>query len=663
MEPPANEFPFIGRSPPLSQIRSFSEQQEFAILPIGSNGISDGDNNDNDDDLELTFGLDAQQRAIAMSLAKSRQALRSEEYRQLFHLPPEEILIQEFNCALQKRILLQGHLYLFEHYVCFYSNILGYEKKKVIILKDVASVRKAKSAGLFPNAIEIVAWGKKSFFASFLSRDEAYNLIVERWSRHSMTAIADSDSQSNLSLLTRHRLQQAQVQNDACFSESSCGSRDAVEVTAKISGEIEHDAEDGGEVGNIEIVDALQCDQDMQVTEGFSVRESVLWEVEDEDAPKVPEHFKTVLECEVPIDVKQFFQLFFSNDSIKFYESFHKKCGDEDFQCTNWAKDQHFGHVRDVLFRHPIKVYLGSKASNCQEVQRYRIYRNSHLLVETSQQMNDIPYGDYFRVEGRWDVVPLTGRGTPHCVVRVFVDVSFSKKTVWKGKIELGTYDECKEVYAAWLSEAFGLLQERGFIENTSTKVEKINIPSSTGKQSASGFQKMKPRRNFETERGQTRVSDSPSTPVAIKESRLREIKQPLEAVPSVPVHISQHLLQQFSECGFASCSQKNLLIAFCIMLVLVLIQTSAITLLTRSPKEQYLPAASFSRYRECHEAFARHYGNQDVTLLKQSAHLLGEEISVVEAWLQNMQQSLNLLKANLELAEKVWQNAISSTG
>lgn len=23
----------------------------------------------------------------------------------------------------------QGHMYLFEHYVCFYSNILGYEKK------------------------------------------------------------------------------------------------------------------------------------------------------------------------------------------------------------------------------------------------------------------------------------------------------------------------------------------------------------------------------------------------------------------------------------------------------------------------------------------------------------------------------------------------------
>ena len=32
----------------------------------------------------------------------------------------------------------------------------------------------------------------------------------------------------------------------------------------------------------------------------------------------------------------------------------------EDFRCTNWAKGQHFGgHVRDVSFRHPVKVYFG----------------------------------------------------------------------------------------------------------------------------------------------------------------------------------------------------------------------------------------------------------------------------------------------------------------
>ncbi|CAL5331281.1 unnamed protein product [Camellia sinensis] len=35
---------------------------------------------------------------------------RSEEYRRLFRLPPEEVLIQDFNCALQENFLLQGHI-------------------------------------------------------------------------------------------------------------------------------------------------------------------------------------------------------------------------------------------------------------------------------------------------------------------------------------------------------------------------------------------------------------------------------------------------------------------------------------------------------------------------------------------------------------------------
>jgi hypothetical protein len=44
------------------------------------------------------------------SEAQSQRSQKSEEYRQLFHLPPEEMLIEDFNCALQKNILLQVSL-------------------------------------------------------------------------------------------------------------------------------------------------------------------------------------------------------------------------------------------------------------------------------------------------------------------------------------------------------------------------------------------------------------------------------------------------------------------------------------------------------------------------------------------------------------------------
>ncbi|XP_040938728.1 protein VASCULAR ASSOCIATED DEATH 1, chloroplastic-like [Gossypium hirsutum] len=70
-----------------------------------------------------------------------------------------------------------------------------------------------------------------------------------------------------------------------------------------------------------------------------------------------------------------------------------------EFKCSSWCPHDKFGHVRDVSFQHPIKIYFGAKFDSCQEAQKFGIYRNSHLVIETSQGISDVPYGDYFRVE------------------------------------------------------------------------------------------------------------------------------------------------------------------------------------------------------------------------------------------------------------------------
>eukprot|EP00897_Mesotaenium_endlicherianum_P005128 jgi/Mesen1/4643/ME000241S03682 len=92
----------------------------------------------------------------------------------------------------------QGHLYLFERHVCFYSAIWG--EKKVIPLKGVTAVRKANHAKFFPNAVEVVAAdGQKHFFASFLSRDEAFRIITTLWcseSPHARHFLGNSGSAS-----------------------------------------------------------------------------------------------------------------------------------------------------------------------------------------------------------------------------------------------------------------------------------------------------------------------------------------------------------------------------------------------------------------------------------------------------------------------------------
>jgi hypothetical protein len=107
---------------------------------------------------------------------------RNDQLRRLFCLPATEALVEDFSCALKKKMLLQGRMYVFEEHICFYTNLFGYVKLKSIPLSEVVDVKKRKNVG-FANSIE-VTWGpngKREFFTSFLHRGEAYRLIMAQW--------------------------------------------------------------------------------------------------------------------------------------------------------------------------------------------------------------------------------------------------------------------------------------------------------------------------------------------------------------------------------------------------------------------------------------------------------------------------------------------------
>ncbi|XP_062841337.1 protein Aster-A isoform X2 [Trichomycterus rosablanca] len=107
---------------------------------------------------------------------------RNEEFRRIFKkLPDSERLIVDYSCALQKDILLQGRLYLSENWICFYSNIFRWETTITILIKEVTSLTKEKTAKLIPNAIQINTEQDKHFFTSFGARDRSYTMIFKLW--------------------------------------------------------------------------------------------------------------------------------------------------------------------------------------------------------------------------------------------------------------------------------------------------------------------------------------------------------------------------------------------------------------------------------------------------------------------------------------------------
>ncbi|XP_068635530.1 protein VASCULAR ASSOCIATED DEATH 1, chloroplastic isoform X2 [Aristolochia californica] len=560
---------------------------------------------------------------------------RSEEYRQLFHLPPDETLVQDFNCAFQESILIQGHMYLFVRHICFYANIFGFETKKIIPLHEVICVRKAKTAGIFPNAIEIVSETKKHFFASFLSRDEAYRLIIDGWSQQCPSAKGflelqepktESSSPDNVLVLFEkfknfarpaNELDTVERSKDAdtleeCNSLSNC--EDVTGVTSQLS-EVK-------ENGESDKADSLPCGVPLN------------WKPVETDAPNIPEYYTLVAEAKFPIESEEFFHHFFSDSD--FVEAFHSKCGDKDFRCTEWYEHEQFGYARDVSFLHPIKIYLGARYGQCQEVQKFRVYRDSHLVIETSQQVNGVPYGDYFSVEGLWDVKQIKDDINCCCLFRVYVNVAFSRKTMWKGKIEQSTMEECREAYAVWINNAHELLKQRnlpallkGVTTDTIATMPNEDIGSNSSGKLA----------------GPTEGSQESQIPVVISNVVSKD------GYNSVKGNVSlASLLREFwtSFClSFKSQRSFTLVLLVILVLIFLLMQLSIVVLLTRSPKIHLIPQENFISGLSSDRTEALRW-------LEKRVHHLKEEMLMVEARLEKMRVEYTSLKLHLQGFEKL---------
>lgn len=62
--------------------------------------------------------------------------------------------------------------------------------------------------------------------------------------------------------------------------------------------------------------------------------------------------------------------------------------------------------------------------------------------------MPDIPYGDCFTVEARWDIYPKPAvDGIPRVKIQAHVMVSFTKTTIWRKAIESGVIASCKTAH------------------------------------------------------------------------------------------------------------------------------------------------------------------------------------------------------------------------
>ncbi|WOO84709.1 uncharacterized protein LOC62_06G008226 [Vanrija pseudolonga] len=107
---------------------------------------------------------------------------RNAEFHALFPTVDEgDYLIEDYGCALAKDILVHGRLYVSENHICFHSNLFGWVTDVVVPFADVKTIEKKMTALVIPNAIGVVTSKEKYTFASLISRDSTFDVLMNIW--------------------------------------------------------------------------------------------------------------------------------------------------------------------------------------------------------------------------------------------------------------------------------------------------------------------------------------------------------------------------------------------------------------------------------------------------------------------------------------------------
>ncbi|RPD82737.1 hypothetical protein L226DRAFT_541858 [Lentinus tigrinus ALCF2SS1-7] len=137
---------------------------------------SDLDGSDESDDLDL----DPEDIPVTGFAVASNK--RNQDFHELFPSVPEgDYLIEDYGCALQREILIQGRLYISENHVCFHANIFGWITDLSIPMYEVITLEKRMTAFVIPNAIQLSTRTAKYTFTSFLSRDTTFDVLFNVW--------------------------------------------------------------------------------------------------------------------------------------------------------------------------------------------------------------------------------------------------------------------------------------------------------------------------------------------------------------------------------------------------------------------------------------------------------------------------------------------------
>lgn len=351
-----------------------------------------------DDDSDLAEDLSV----LGYAVASNR---RNADFHALFPSVDEgDYLIDDYGCALSKDILVQGRLYVSENYLCFHANIFGWTTDVVIPFVEIKSIEKKMTALVIPNAIGVSTANARYTFASFISRDTVYDVMMNIWRLCNPNAVMSALSLS----ATPSRPGSISGEPASTIATATPGGQ----------GEI-----GGGPVG---------VPGDHKPTQCACGR----------DGKHYPE---TALEAIFPSTPEKVYNLMFNSSWLRTFLSDSQNLRDIEYSDWRPISPSSPNLTRSLSYTKPLNGSIGPKQTTCHITDsREHFDPDQYIVMITTTRTPDVPSGGVFSVKTR---TCFTWAGPESTKVLVTTAVEWTGKSWIKGIIEKSAIDGQKQYH------------------------------------------------------------------------------------------------------------------------------------------------------------------------------------------------------------------------
>jgi VAD1 Analog of StAR-related lipid transfer domain/GRAM domain len=385
-------------------------------------------------------------------------------------------------------------MYISEHYLCFFSNILGHLTKVCLPMRDIRGIEKHTTAFIFKNAICIYSRDEEHMFRSFFSRNKVYGMLLkllehnyaifdeERIDSERLDKLRSSPpwmphmSAPSPKRRTRHSDRKSAVR-DKDKTKADDGT-----VSSETVVDEKHTLNDSASSTGVATDPTLRAptdeDSDYSVSESeagvepehmanLTRAKSVLALVgadddvlnrEREEEKKRSEfdrlfgdiEMTRIIDSSFALSVREFFDAFLADGASYAMTDYHKEVNHEEVENTKWVESE-LGRTRELSYRVPVpdNPWPMAKNSRILEVQRHRFMRNDVVLFDADVVSFDVPYGGTFHMIQKWEIRSHPD-DTKQCTLTIDYGVRFTQSTFVKGIITSRSRDNTTEGMTQW---------------------------------------------------------------------------------------------------------------------------------------------------------------------------------------------------------------------